>query len=57
MSINATPSNDQFSYAPIFDSHMLETSTALAEADRAAATRYLTRNAPDLLGMILGGAA
>jgi hypothetical protein len=29
----------------------------VAESDRAAATRYLERHAPDLMGMILGNAA
>lgn len=51
------PSNDLLGYAPMFARHQILTSVALDEADRAAATRYLARNAPDLMGMILGVAA
>jgi hypothetical protein len=57
MSAELIPSNDLLGYAPMFDRHQILTSVALDEADRASATRYLERHAPDLKAMILGNAA
>lgn len=49
--------NDTLSYAPVFNGHSLLASMAVAEDDRAAAGRYLDKNAPDVKAMIMGGAA
>jgi hypothetical protein len=58
MSMELIPSNDLKSYAPVFGrDELLASSVTVSFVDRAAATRYLERNAPDLLGMILGVAA
>jgi hypothetical protein len=57
MSLELIPSNDLLSYAPVFERHAVLATVSLTEQERAAATRYLDRNAPDLMGMILGVAA
>jgi hypothetical protein len=58
MSTELIPSNDLFSPAPVFDRNVtLLDHVTVPCTDRAAATRYLAKNAPDLMGMILGVAA
>lgn len=57
MSLELIPSNDLLGHAPMFDRHELFASMTVDASDRAAATRYLDRNAPDLRVMILGVAA
>jgi len=57
MSLELIPSNDLLGHAPMFDRHEILSTVTLSFSDRAAATRYLARNAPDLMGMILGVAA
>jgi hypothetical protein len=58
MSIDLIPSNDLKSYAPVFGrDELLDSSVTVDASDRAAATRYLDKHAPDLMGMILGLAA
>jgi len=53
MSLSLIPGNSTFKPANTFSKqHHLNT---LAPVDRAAATRYLERLAPDLMDMILGG--
>ena len=58
MSTELIPSNDLFSPAPVFDRNVtLLDHVTVSKQQRDAATRYLARNAPDLMGMILGAAA
>jgi hypothetical protein len=58
MALELIPSNDLLGNAPVFDRNFtLLDHVTVPEQDRAAATRYLDKHAPDLMGMILGVAA
>lgn len=58
MSLELIPSNDLLGNAPVFDRNFtLLDNVTVPFVDRAAATRYLTKHAPDLCAMILGVAA
>ena len=56
--LDLIPSNDLLGNAPVFDRNVtLLDHVTVPFVDRAAATRYLTKHAPDLRAMILGNAA
>ena len=58
MALELIPSNDLLGNAPVFDRNFtLLDHVTVSERQRADATSYLSKHAPDLLGMILGVAA
>ena len=57
MSLELIPGNDLMGHAPKFDRHEILSTVTFTEQQRTDATSYLSKHAPDLMGMILGAAA
>ena len=55
--LELVPDNNLVHTAHVFDRAAILKEVTTAQAQRDAAARLLARRAPDLLGMILGGAA
>lgn len=55
--LELVPDNNMVHTAHVFDRAAILKDVAVTEQQRNAAARLLTRKAPDLLAMVLGGAA